>query len=109
MALSGSANITEHKLIGRKALAEFAGSDAEKISLNITLSADLGSDVEGEINKIKAHTERGTQLPLVIGRSLYGNFRWLINGYNINITEHDIRGVPIFAVVTLKLIEYLRN
>ena len=109
MNISGSARLSEHQRHGKKSLVEHNGSDPEKISFNITLSTDLGTNVLAEINKIRLHTERGTQLPLVIGRTSYGKFRWLINGYNANIDTFDIAANPQLAVVTLNLIEYVRD
>jgi len=107
--LSGSARISEHTRLGKKTLIEYNGSDPRKVSFNIILSADLGTNVLVEINKIIAHTERGTLLPLVIGRTSYGDFRWLINGYNTNVDVNDIAANPQLAVVTLNLIEYVRE
>jgi phage protein U len=108
MMWSGSANIAEHKIAGRKALTEFTGADADKISFNMMLTEDLGVDVEKEITKIQAHAERGTALPLVIGRKTYGKYRWLINAHSTRVLNHDPVGKITAAIVTVNIIEYLR-
>ena len=109
MTMSGGADIAEHKRHGMKALTEHTGSSPIKISFNMTLSADLGVDVEKEIDKIIAHTERGSTLPLVVGRKTYGQFRWQIQTYSVSYGAHDTRGNAVLATVTLNLIEYLRS
>jgi len=109
MTWSGSATIAEHKIVGRKALTEFTGSDADKISFNMMLTEGLGVDVEKMIEKIHDHKEKGTALPLVIGRKVYGKFRWLINAHSTRIISNDATGRVTSAIVTVNIIEYLRS
>ena len=106
--MTGSARIVEHQRPGMKSLTEFTGVDPAKISFNIMLSSDMGVDVEKEIDKVVAHTERGTTLPLVVGRKSYGEYRWQINGYNTNYVYHDTVGRATLANITVNLTEYLR-
>jgi len=109
LTVSGSADIAEHKRAGMKSLTEFTGSSPCKISFNMTLSSDLGVNVDKEVDKIIAHTEKGSTLPLVIGRKVYGQYRWQINQYSSNVLSHDTAGNAVLAAVTLNLIEYLKK
>lgn len=109
LVMSGSAQIAEHNLVGRKSLTEFTGADSSKRSFNMTLTEALGVDVEKEIDRIESYCERGITLPLVIGRKVHGKYRWLIQSHSANAQTHDANGRITTASVTLNLIEYLRN
>jgi len=105
MSLSGSARYTEHARIGLPSITEFNGTDAEKFSFEMTLSAHLGSNVMSTINRIRHHKDRGTTLPLVVGRTSYGRFRWTIQSYSVT----GISDMSQLAVVKIDLLEYLRT
>jgi len=109
MTWSGSAKIAEHSIHGKKALTEFTGSDADKLSFNMMLTEELGVNVEKEIDKVHAHAERGTALALVVGRKTYGKYRWLINAHSTRVLNHDVSGKITVAIVTVNIIEYLRS
>jgi phage protein U len=109
LILSGSADIAEHKRAGKKALTEFTGSNPRKAKFNMILSSELGVNVDREADKIIAHSESGTPLPLVVGRKMYGQFRWQINSYDISINAHDSDGNAVLATATVNLLEYLHS
>jgi len=106
---TGSARIAEHKLHNGNTLAEFMGIDAERMSFNIILSADMGVNIEDECKKIQTATEKGTQLPLVIGTRTIGRHRWLINSYRIIEEAHNAAGNASLVVITINLLEYSKT
>lgn len=106
---SGSARIAEHYRHGAAPLAEMTGLDSDKITINMTLTSEMGVNVGNELASIQRHMERGTQLPLVIGRRMYGKYRWQITAYSIKEQRYDAACNVSLATVTINLLEYLRN
>jgi phage protein U len=105
---SGSARFSEHKRHAGNALTEFTGIDADKMSLSITLSSDLGIDPQAELSKIWAHERNGDALRLVIGAKAYGKYRWTITSHKTQMRHFDREGNLIAADVSISLLEYVR-
>ena len=84
MAWSGSARYAVHERHLTDALTEFTGLDPEKITFDITLCADLGTDPFAEVMKIRNIERSGKSVPLTIGSRSYGKYRW-------NIIKHEMK------------------
>jgi len=102
MTWSGSARYTEHQRLSGPSLTEFQGCDPERIAFTVTLSPDLGVDVYKEIDKFRNHRDKGTILPLVVGKKTFGRYRWTIQNFQ---AEGDV----FLTEVTVELLEYLKN
>ena len=109
MQWSGAARIAEHARHGASPLTEMTGLHSEKITFNMTLTAELGINVDAEIEKVRTHMNAGTQLPLVVGRKAYGRYRWQISNFNTIMQKHDAAGNVSAATITINLIEYLNG
>lgn len=104
----GSASYGKHQRHSGGTLLEFTGNDADTLTFNMTLAAQLGVDVENEIAKIEAAKRSGTILKLVIGKKTYGRYRWVIQKYSVSYSAFDREGKPILADVSITLAEYLK-
>lgn len=109
MVWSGSARYGVHQRHAGNALTEFGGLDPEQISFDVHFSAQLGVDPMEEVWALWRLERKGTTLPLTIGTHAYGRYRWTITSINIKARYFDVHGDLYYAVVTLKLQEYLKN
>lgn len=101
---SGSVSFSEHKRHNGKSILEFTGINSEDISFSVTLSTELGIDVEKEIEKIIDIEKKGTAQYLVIGKKIYGKF--VLTKHSVTYKFHDKRGTPVVAELSLTLKEY---
>lgn len=106
---SGSASYGEHQRHMSTTLTEFTGIDPDKASFDITLSSELGVNVISEIEKIASYKNGGRTLPLVIGDSSIGQYRWTIKSYKVGAKHFDSNGNLSTAVVSISLLEYTRT
>ena len=106
---SGSVRIEEHQRHGMNALTEFTGIDADKITFDIYLSKSLGVDVMDMLTKLWKYERDGTPLSLVIGNHAYGKYKWLITDHSTAGQYFTPDGDLLTAVVSISLIEYLKN
>ena len=109
MKWSGSSRYVTHQRHGMNALTEFVGVDPDKITFEIYLSAELGTDPMSEVAKIWAYERNGQAVSLVIGDKAYGKYRWSILNHSITVQTFDCRGNIISAKVNVSLQEYLRS
>ena len=106
---SGAGTYAAHNRIGYTTLVEATGSDADTFSFEMLLSSDLGVNPWDAI-KILLDAERNqTFMQLTIGDHGYGRYRWLIASHNISLNKFDFHGNLIEAVVSVKLVEYLKE
>lgn len=103
---SESANYSEHKLHNTKSMLEFTGSSPAEISFNMTLSYQLGVKVEDELNKLLDYTKNGKILKFMLGKTIFGSYRWVITKYTVNYKHFDKNGDVVTADVSLNLKEY---
>ncbi len=106
---SGSARYAVHQRHLGRGLLEFTGTDPDKITFDMTLTAELGVNPAAETEKIRRYMTSGRTLPLVIGRKAYGSYRWVITGYSLKAQAHDRRGNIYLATLSVTLQEYLRR
>ena len=105
---SGSAKIQNHELHLRKALPEFTGSEPEKITIQIRVSAALGGNPAAEIEKIRSYTEQGAVLPQRMGTRRVSGGSWMIASFKVSWQDTDRYGNVTDADITLTLQEYPR-
>lgn len=105
---SSGAKITEHDRHNTHPAVEFTGIEADKMMLNIHLSAFLGVDPMKMIWKLFDYEREGTLLPLVIGNHAYGMYRWVIQSTSRVLNYHDGAGNLMAADVTLNLVGYTK-
>lgn len=110
MKWQGSARITTHERHLNGSLAEFTGSDAEKVSFDFVISEFLGTtDVQLKLDQLRMWMVNGKVLPLVIGTKSYGRYRWLIQSFDASKNIYDGRGKLLSTHVSITLIEYLKR
>lgn len=109
LALLAMACINDKQGQAGNALTEFTALDPDQISLDITLSAQLGVDPMAEIWDLWRCMRNGQTLPLTIGEHAYGSYRWNITSLSTSESYFDQNGNLYHAVVTLKLQEYLKG
>lgn len=107
MTWSGSARYAVHERHLTHALTEFVGLDPDKITFDITLSADLGVDPLTEVVKIWNIERSGKAVPLTIGTKGYGKYRWTITKHEEKMTAFYRNGDVHTATVSVSLQEYL--
>jgi hypothetical protein len=108
-AWSGSARYAVHARHLTHALTEFTGLDPDKITFDITLSADLGVDPIAEVAKIWNIERSGRAVPLTVGDKGYGKYQWNIIKHEMKVKATDKRGNVYAATVSVSLQEYLRG
>ena len=110
MKWSGAARIAMHDRHLGGSLAEFTGSEAEKVSFDFVLSEFLGAEnVQIDLDKLRLYMENGRVLPLVIGTKSYGRYRWLIQSLDTSKNVFDGRGKLLSCTVSVTLVEYLKG
>lgn len=109
MVWSGSARYAVHERHLTHALTEFVGLDPDKITFDITLSAELGTNPMDEIVKIWNIERSGQAVPLIIGTHGYGKCRWNITKHETKMVAHYRNGDIHTATVSVSLQEYLRG
>ena len=110
LSWSGSARISVHDRHLGAGLAEFTGSDPEKVSFDFMISEYLGQrHVQRELDRLRLYMENGRVLPLVIGTKSYGRYRWVIQSLSTSKNVFDGRGGLMSTVVSVSLIEYLKG
>lgn len=109
MKWSGSARYATHQRHGINALTEFTGIDPDKISFDITLSAELGIDPLTEVVRLWNYERSGQAVPLVVGEKGYGKYRWNVVSHEEQMVSHDKAGNVMDAKVSVTLQEYIRG
>lgn len=105
---SGSARYGEHQRHLAKTLLEFTGTAPDAISFEMILSVFLGVKPSEEIEKLRAYQREGVTVPLVIGDTQYGDYRWVVQEYKVKMDNFDRHGNLIGATVSVNLTEYIR-
>lgn len=107
MTWSGSARYAVHDRHLTHALTEFVGLNPDKITFDITLSADLGVDPLTEVVKILNIERSGKAVPLTIGTKGYGKYRWTITKHEEKMKAFYRNGDVHTSTVSVSLQEYL--
>lgn len=104
----GSANYSVHNRHGSSALLEFTGRPPEEISFEMTLSYNLGVNVLQQIDLIKSYTQKGAVHRLIIGKRVYGSYKWVISSYSVSYKYFGRQGKVVTAVVSVNMKEYCK-
>ena len=103
---SGSARYSTHQRHLGRGLVEFTGSEPDEITISVTLSRWLGVEPEDSLSLIRQYEREGTALPFVLGGKTVGDYRWVITGHKVTVTQFDGKGGTASADVTVSLREY---
>lgn len=98
-----------HNRINGRPLIEYQGAENEEISLTIKLSAFLGINPRKSMYKLNDMCREGVPLRLVIGKTHFGKYKWLITKVSSTMEHISNRGqlLSITAKITLK--EYAKR
>lgn len=103
---SSSANVAEHERHGRRGKVEFTGMQAEEMQITIWLSRYAGISPMEQYGKLRQWQRSGTVLPLKIGSTSYGYYRWLIQSLKFAGERTDRSGEWVAATVSITLKAY---
>lgn len=103
---SFGAGYAQHKLHLSKSAPEFTGIDADSITFEMPLFAELGVNVSKELDKLDKYIRTGEAVTLVIGEKKYGEYRWVVTGRKIKMQTFDRSGNLSGATVSVSLLEY---
>lgn len=109
MQWSGSSRYATHQRHNGDSLTEFVGRDPDGITLEIYLSAYLGTSPMAEMKKLWTYIRTGAAVPLVLGNHAYGRYRWNVVSHKIKMKTYDGHGNVTTATVSVTLKEYLRT
>jgi len=104
---TGTARYATHQLHAGDTLTEFVGNDPDKFSFEMVLSAYLGVNPQKMVDKLVQYRREGRTLPLVIGDTAYGKYRWTIVSHDARVQYTDGHGNALSVTVKLTLQEYL--
>ena len=104
---SGTARYSTHQRHLYDAATEYAGTEPDEISLEITLSEYLGVNPQAVLTQIWKYERTGEMLPLAIGSKAYGKYRWNIKSHQVTAKTFDGAGNITHCAVTLNLQEAL--
>lgn len=109
MKWSGSARYATHQIHAGDSITEFVGNDPDKITFEMVLSAFLGVNPIELMAKLDQYKREGRTLPLVIGDTAYGKYRWTILSHDTRMQHTDGSGNVLSLAVKVTLQEYLRS
>lgn len=101
-----TANYVEHARHLKRGMVEFTGVNADTIAFDMKLSAYLGSKPVEEYVKLLTYQRDGIAVPLKIGTTAYGFYRWVIGSLSFNGTATDADGDWTEATVNVSLKAY---
>lgn len=102
-----TANWNDCERTGMKPLPHFAGATLQELNMEITLDAGLGVKPAKLLKLIETQVEGGFAYPLVLGKRLIGNNKWVCVKSTEAIETVLKRGEIYRATVTLNFKEYL--
>lgn len=102
-----AASWNESERIGLKAIPSFGGAVLQELSMEITLDAGLGVKPSRLLKLIETQVEKGYAYPIVLGKRLTGQNKWVCVKSSEAIEVVLKRGEIYRATVTLNFKEYL--
>lgn len=106
---SGSARYAVHQRHNTHALTEFTGLDPDKITFDLVLMRELGTDPMEDVGKLWGYERNATAVALTVGSKAYGKYRWNVVSHEMGITYTDPTGDVTTATVSVTLEEFLRE
>lgn len=104
-----SARYATHERHATTALTEFTGIDPEGITFDIIMSSYLGADPAAQLEVLRKYVRGGTAVSLVLGTTVYGDYRWVITGYKVKAEHFSQSSVWNSVTCSVTLQEYLEN
>lgn len=106
-----SINVEEHKRQGQKPLLEVISRNADKISMDISLSASLGVSPLKKMMLLRDYNLKSKIFPLGIGGKRIGGFKWLITDISNDMKAFYRNGhvMKIQTSITLKEYAYKKS
>lgn len=106
MSYNVGARTSVHNRINGRPLIEFLGAENEEISLTIKLSAFLGINPRKSMYKLNDMCREGVPLRLVIGKTHFGKYKWLITKVSSTMEHISNRGQILSITTKITLKEY---
>lgn len=109
MSYNVGARTSMHNRINGRPLIEYQGAENEEISLTIKLSAFLGINPRKSMYKLNDMCREGVPLRLVIGKTHFGKYKWLITKVSSTMEHISNRGQLLSITAKITLREYARR
>ena len=102
MKRTATASYSQHKVHGRRAVLEFTGFDAEKMTFEMTISAFLGVNPKTEVEKLRKMLTDKKAYSLVLGTDIYG--KWVLQSMSDEIQYMHGDGKVLQSKVNVTLL-----
>ena len=106
---STKTKLATHNIIGKTPILEYLGQDVEEISFKIQLHSGLGVNPWEEYVKLLDICRSGEANYLIIATHAFGNYKWLLESVDLDVTHWGAAGSIISCECDLKLKEYARG
>lgn len=100
---TSTANYQGHKVHGKRTVQEFVGHDADKLTMEITLSAFWGVNPKKELVKLEKLKNKKEACTLALGTDVYG--KWLLQSISREFQYVYKDGKLLQCKVSLTMIE----
>lgn len=104
---SASTRYAIHQRHNNSACLEYTGMDPDQLIFDIELSEYLGVYPQSAINILWGYIRSGQPVSMVLGRIVYGKWRWVIKSMAIKMKHTDKDGTWTHCTVSVTLMEYL--
>lgn len=104
---NNSVRFAKNDVLLRKPVSQYIGPDLDKISFKIILKSYLGVNPKSEFDKLIYLQREGALVSILIGRSVFGVYRWRIDSLGIPYDIIDNKGVCISSTVDISFEEYV--
>lgn len=101
------ARYATHEVIGTKPILEYLSSDLQSIKFKMQFSASLGVNPLSEIEKVCEMCENGEVSYLIIGNTVIGNNKWVIESVSESEDIWTPEGNLLYSEIEVNLREYI--
>jgi len=102
MKRTTTANYSQHKVHGKRAVLEFTSFDAEKMTFEMTISAFLGVNPKTEVEKLRKMLTDKKAYSLALGTDIYG--KWVLQSMSDEIQYMHGDGKVLQSKVNVTLL-----
>lgn len=106
---SGQAKYATHEIIGKKGRLEYTGLDPEEITIEIQLMAQLNSQPETQLKKLRKMRDDGEVVSFIIGNKPVSQNKWIVKGLSEAVPHWGAGGKIAYASVQVTLTEYITS
>ena len=107
MIQRSSVRFARNEILLRKPISQYIGPSLDTISLKIALDIQYGVNPREEYEKLSRIQREGSIVSIIIGKKVYGSFRWRI--VDLSIPEEHNRGFVRRSEITVSFEEYARG